>query len=362
MNTIPVLHVLNTAAVGASAIARSVRGLALYEEPGPYQISACFLQPGPLAADFERAGIETFVLSWSGKASRAAAAMRYWSLVRRHNFAIIHQHLGGRVLTEIGRRARRAKTVIHVHSAVVETSDTPLAASLLPACDRVVANSYAVAREIGIPNAQVIYYGVDAGTERPRLHNHERVVLGTACRLEPVRRVSRLLETLAILKHDAVYNFRLQIAGDGTLRSALEAQAQQLGVAQDVEFLGWCDDMQSVMANWDIYVTSPRAEGFGMAVMDAMAAGLPVVARNVGGLPELILQGQTGLLVNEDSAQAFASAIASLAADETKRVNMGSAGRRRILAEFSVRRNVQSTVRLYDELLNSGDTDRGAVK
>jgi glycosyltransferase involved in cell wall biosynthesis len=118
-----------------------------------------------------------------------------------------------------------------------------------------------------------------------------------------------------------------------------------------VAFLGWVDDVPSAMDKWDIVALPSLAEGLGIAALEAMARGIPVVATQVGGLSEIIVDGKTGFLVPAKDPQAMADRISQLARDPALRAKLGNAARERAADLFSVERESQAIQSAYQSLL-----------
>ncbi len=144
---------------------------------------------------------------------------------------------------------------------------------------------------------------------------------------------------------------RLVFLGDGPLRTRIEAAARRGGVDARVSLLGSRPDVAAVLRTCDIFALPSRWEGLPFAVIEAMMAGLPVVATRVGGLPELVEHGVTGFLVPAGDAGALEEALRALVTDETLRRRMGAAGRQRALREFTADRMVRETLALYASLI-----------
>jgi glycosyltransferase involved in cell wall biosynthesis len=119
-----------------------------------------------------------------------------------------------------------------------------------------------------------------------------------------------------------------------------------------VEFLGWRDDVEALLHRWDVFVMPSLEEGFGIAALEAMAAGLPVVATAVGGIPELVKDGETGWLVPPADPQALAGRLRSLLRDSGLRQAMGIAGHSRAQDHFSMDRMVENVSKIYDGILS----------
>jgi glycosyltransferase involved in cell wall biosynthesis len=143
------------------------------------------------------------------------------------------------------------------------------------------------------------------------------------------------------------------IAGEGELMESLRELAVQLGIQDDVFFIGRCDNVADLLFASDVGVLSSRAEGFANAILEYMAAGLPVVATDVGGAREAIAEGETGYTVASGDDERMAERIIELL-NETKRARaMGERGKLIAAEKFSCDRHLQNTLELYDELLST---------
>ena len=238
--------------------------------------------------------------------------------------------------------------------------------------DRVVAPSRATAAELeadyGAAAVTVIPNGIapvpvspsPAGRDRARPLRAEAESRGGpvvlyAGRLRTRKAVAVLLEAFARMWRDhpgAV----LVVAGDGEQRPALEAQARRLGIDRAVRFAGARprDAMAAEYAAADVFCLPSLYEGFPLAILEAMAAGLPVVATAVAGVPEAVADGVTGRLVPPEDADALARALAELAADRERARRMGEAGRRRIEADFDISTVAGAYLELWRGLLDAG--------
>jgi len=167
--------------------------------------------------------------------------------------------------------------------------------------------------------------------------------------LAPHKSQTTLLQAAAALG-DEVPRLRIWIAGDGPLREALRAEHDRLGLSDRVRFLGFRADVIPLIRAADFFVISSYLEGLGTSVLDAMAAGLAVVATRVGGLPEIVRHEETGLLVPAQDPPALADAMKRLARDPDERARLGEQGRARA-REFSADRTAEATRELYQEVL-----------
>jgi glycosyltransferase involved in cell wall biosynthesis len=345
-----ILHVLGTADLAGNAICQMVENLATRLDPEQFTIDASFLRCGEFVERFKARGIKAACVDWSGSPTDPAGAARFARLVFRGKYDIIHEHTGGRFLTKMARNLGGSRIVRHVHGrAIEETGELP-ASLKLPQRDATIANSQIVAKACGDPDATVIYPGIDVSDFPFDPAPRPEVIVGTACRLEPVKGLQHLIDAFAMLKSQNP-GLRVEIAGEGSQRESLKCMAQQHELSKQITFLGWKNNLPSTLASWSIFVLPSLDEGFGVAVLEAMAAGLPVVATAVGGLPELVQDGRTGFLVPAAAPADLARRIQTLLDSPDLRKEMGRAGRRRAQENFSVAAMVKETAALYTSVL-----------
>ena len=200
---------------------------------------------------------------------------------------------------------------------------------------------------------RVIYDGVAdvSVTARPRVA--EGPVVGYVGRLSPEKGVDVLLRAVSALPGVTVV-----LVGDGPDRRRLERLGRELGIAPRMIMSGWQADARPWLPGIDVLALPSRLEGLGMAAVEAMLAQRPVVASRVGGTPEVVADGETGLLVPPEDHDALAGALDSLLGDSSRRERMGMLGRKVALERFGVERMLRSYEAVYDELafLNSRAT------
>jgi glycosyltransferase involved in cell wall biosynthesis len=175
-------------------------------------------------------------------------------------------------------------------------------------------------------------------------------VIGYVGRFVPVKDLDTLVRSFALIA-PRMPNAVLLLAGGGATRSNLEVLGTQLGVADRMKFVGWIDDLASLYAAMDVCCLSSINEGTPVALLEAMAAGKPVVATGVGGVVDVIEDGRTGLLVPAKDVEAFAGALMRLAADPVLRQQLGETARPAVGDTFSVERLSDNVDRMYQELL-----------
>lgn len=265
------------------------------------------------------------------------------SIVGRRTRQVIHLHVTPQWLESrrpihrarrfLTRRAfaRRCTTLIAVSNAVREHW-----AKLLPWSESLIAT---------------VHNGVDSDfCPVPEIRGDnpgDGPVLGAVSRLAPMKGLEHLLDALPGLRAEYP-QIRLRIAGDGGLKEDLHRRASALGLDGSVEFLGHVQDMKTFYGSIDLLVLpSIHTEGLPLVVLEAMAAGLPVVATTVGGTPEVVRDGREGLLVPPGNSAALADAIGRLLADAPLRRRLGECARRRVVQDFSMAKCANAVLGLY---------------
>jgi glycosyltransferase involved in cell wall biosynthesis len=315
---------------------------------------------------------------------RAAASL--FSLMRRFRPAVVHTHMAkagtvGRLAAfaynrTVGRR-ERARVVHTYHGHVLEGYFSPaktrvflgVERGLARLTDRIVAVSPEIRTElldeqrIGRPDQyRVIPLGFELGAfssidDRARLAAREQ--LGIAADRHVVTSVGRLtaikdhglfLETARLVAGGDPAALFL-VAGDGELRNELEQTARAYGIADRTRFLGWRRDLGRVYGATDVLLLTSRNEGTPVALIEALAAGVPGVSTDVGGVRDVIEEGVSGLLAPFGDARTLASHAASLLLDPARRRDMGERGRVSVVARYGIDRLVSDIDTLYRELL-----------
>lgn len=193
---------------------------------------------------------------------------------------------------------------------------------------------------------EIIYNGVDLSRFFPpgdgpeTIGAHRPLILGTAGRLVDQKGHAYLVDMAARLKEENL-PFTVLIAGDGPLAPAIEAQIKARDLEKEVSLLGFVKDTASLMRQLDIFILPSLWEGFGFAMVEAMASALPVIAFDLTSNPEIVEHGRTGLLVAPKQAGALAAAVTTLAKDPVLRRRMGEAGRRRAAERFDQSRQMK---------------------
>ena len=333
----------------------------------------------------ENAGVEVLPLHGLSRelspVRDAIAAWRLAGIIRRVRPDVVHTHTAK--AGAVGRAAAvlagpRRPVVVHtfhghvlrgyfgrVGTLVFRAIETILAR----ATDRLIAVSPEVRDELvalrvaperkfsvvrlGIELEPRVAFDGDAAEVRRR-HGigQDTFVVGWFGRMTAVKRTDDLLTTLAGLRVRGVEALLL-LVGDGDDRERLEQRAHDLGLAKSCLFLGYQEDVAQWYAVCDAVVLTSVSEGTPVTIIEALAAGRPVVATKVGGVPDVVDEGETGFLVRPGDTHALAERLEILARDPERRTAMGETGRERVLRRYAVERLVDDVDALYRELLDT---------
>jgi glycosyltransferase involved in cell wall biosynthesis len=185
----------------------------------------------------------------------------------------------------------------------------------------------------------------------------DRFAVGWIGRMTAVKRTDDVLVAFKRLRESGV-DAMLCMVGDGPDRSQLENRAHELGIVRDTLFLGYQDDVAPFYAAFDALVLPSGNEGTPVSAIEALAAGRPVVATRVGGVPDVVRDGEDGFLVEAGATDDLAERLERLARDPKLRERMGAAGRERVLPRYAVDRLVEDVDRLYRSLLSEAGVKR----
>jgi glycosyltransferase involved in cell wall biosynthesis len=328
-----------------------VRMLMLHEdEPGAWEF----------ARDLERRGVSLDAIRVRADVDPIAFAQIVGYLVRARP-SILHTHLvHGETYGLLAGTAARVPVRFSTKHGFNEFREMPY----FGLADRAVASLAHV--EIAISRGlaryleevegfdgesfEIVHYGIEPdGEPAPYMGAAPRLLC--VGRLIPIKGHIVLLRAFAAARRE-VPGLELEIAGRGPLEPALRALAREMGVADAVRFLGHVTPIQSAIERAAIVVVPSMGEGFGMVALEAMERARPVIAAAIGGLGEIVRDGETGLLVPPGEAEPLADAIVRLAGDPELAQRMGDAGRRRALARFLQVFCTERTELLYEDALS----------
>ncbi|HUG30640.1 MAG TPA: glycosyltransferase family 4 protein [Candidatus Limnocylindria bacterium] len=361
------IRVVELLATGTSGGAQEhVFNLVTRIDPERYDVSVLALSGGPGVRRIERTGVSVCVLDDMDDEAATEAVAAHLAAVSAdvvHNHMYRAEMIGTQAAWSLAAAGRRRPLVVGtVHSSRVRSEeDRDSVRRLTPQMDHLIAVSRAIVRKIedegrvGAP-ISLVYNGVDlARYAEPlaccTLHGEFPIpagapIVGVVARLEPEKGHPTLLDAWpAVLA--AVPNAQLLIVGEGSQRELLEAQARSLG--QSVTFTGRRDDVPAVTAALDVAVLPSYREAQGLSILEAMALSRPVVASAVGGIPEMIEHGRTGLLVPPRDPDALAASIIRLLTDHPYADTLGRAGRDLVHERFCLELMVRAVESIYDE-------------
>lgn len=314
----------------------------------------------------ERATVGLPIVAWR-TSQKVAQFIRH---VRRRRYAVLDAWLFHAFVLAAGTRPLTRVPVLVAGRRSLDSSepDGPIARALkrisFATADAVVANSRPVLdAAAGLPRrrdkTRVIRNGVEvpapagpaeAAAARARLEiPADAFAIGVVANLNPVKGHAVVLEAMAEIakrRPSAI----LVLVGEGLLRTPLTAQAAALGITDRVRFAGRIESVPPLLPGFDAVVQASLGEGLPNSLLEAAAAARPIVATAVGGTPEIVLDGETGLLIPPGDPGALASAVERLIADPGFASRLGAAARERVAANFSMDRFVGEFADLYLEL------------
>jgi glycosyltransferase involved in cell wall biosynthesis len=377
---IRVLELVTSTAGGAGW---HVLRLALGIQRRAFHVSVAFGLGYPLDKRFGEVGLHTCPVTMRRNLSplqNIFAFFQILALLRRQRFDILHTHCSmAGFLGRIAGRLAGVPVIVHtLHALASRDNQAPWKQRVylaierwLDGCtDQYVAVSAAMGRQVvekriaDRRHVTVIHHGLDLDPylqlqgsrgKRRQLGLHPTcLVVGMVGRLEPQKGVEYLVDAmprLCALHEDA----RVLIIGDGPLRQSLENRATRRGVHDRVRFLGWRTDVPEILAELDVFCMPSLWESLGYSILEAMACGVPVVASDVEGIPEVVVHGETGLLVPPGDPSALAEAISLLLDRPDLRCAMGRAGQKRVEQRFSERMMLDRYEQMYLDLSREAD-------
>lgn len=332
----------------------------------------CCFRHGRKAQEIEALGVPVLHEPKRLKAD-PGLVLRLAALMRRERFDIVQTYLWtANTWARLAARLAGVPCVVASERNVdiwEETYKRMIGRFLARSTDRIIANSEAVRQYLlrrgGLPADKVvtIYNGVDferfrkpcdPAARRRELGVADDVVLaGCVARIEPAKDHATLLEAFALIGN-RVPRLHLVLVGGGSEQPRLERMAHELGIGPRVHFTGFRTDAAEWLQTVDVSVLSSVKEGLSNTILESMAAGKPVVATEVGGNAEVIVENETGFLVPPRAPAELGAALARLASSPELMKSFGRAGRQRADDLFSVRSMVEHTERLYLDLVAAG--------
>lgn len=369
---IRVLHILDKCAIRGSPIhgvTRLLLGWMPEFKKTDIVLSVCVLRTEEGCNGFSQLGTSLDVLN-RGKLD-PRTILDLVNIIKRDKIQILHCHgYGAATFGRVASFITRKPVIIHEHmiDAGIPLHQKIADKILSPLTSKGVAISKAVktfmveARSIPERSMQVIYNSIPADycnryTDEQKIDNarkynipQNKALVGIVGRLDPLKdHATFLLAARKILK--AVPETCFIVVGSGELKLELEEYALQLGIQNDVLFLGHCENVMEIISLFDVHTSSSLSEGLGLTIQEAMAQGKPVVATSVGGIPEIISDGENGFLVPAKSADKLADKIIKLLYDDQLRHELGENALKHCQKFFLAPASVDKLIKLYNELL-----------
>jgi sugar transferase (PEP-CTERM/EpsH1 system associated) len=354
------LHVIDELALGGTELAM-VR-LARHLDTERFESHVCAFLSGAVEAELQNAALP-YVIIAKRRAFDASLLLRLTAWVKREHVQLIHcRSLQGILYGGLAALLTRVPFVCSIHgentlrlqrAVPILRFSARCARALLTVSESLKSLT---AQTVGIPpeRIRVIYNGVDLNKfSRDRVQGHpipHAAHVGCVGTLRPVKGHSYLVEAIAEVRQN-IPHVRLSLAGDGPMRDELEHLQQSLGLNGNVSLLGQRDDVHELLRQFDVFALPSLSEGISNALLEAMAVGLPVIATNVGGNPEVVRHGATGLLVPPQDSRALADALLQILSDPDRRQKMGRRGRERVETHFSLSAMARNYERIYEQAL-----------
>jgi glycosyltransferase involved in cell wall biosynthesis len=341
--------------------------------PGVQSVVCCLDQAGAWAPELGAVGVPVVTLS-RRPGFQPGLGVEIARHAARHRIDVLHcHHYSPFVYGQIAALVSRTlKVVFTEHGRVSDAGPRPKRRLVNPLLGRLPSSIYAVSADLrrhmiaeGLPSGrvQVIHNGIEPG---PRPTFADRVaarralgvaddvfLIGAAGRLDPVKDLPTLIEAFSVLSRTHP-SLRLVLIGDGPERARLEQIANTLGVAEAVTFTGYRSDVRKLLPALDLYANSSMQEGVSLTILEAMAAAMPVVATRVGGTPEVVVDGETGMLTPARSPEGLTAAFETLLRAPERRRSMADAARDRVARHFTVDRMAAGYLDAYLRQLKRG--------
>jgi glycosyltransferase involved in cell wall biosynthesis len=326
----------------------------------------CLEEPGALADTLSASGIDVIALRRQ-QGFRPSLARTIAELTRAHDIDVLHcQQYSPYVYGSLARLFRPSLRVIYTEHGRLGDGPPSLKRKtinplLAPLPHGIFAVSHDLRRHMlseGFPASRVgvIANGIAVGntpreTDRRSARAEllippDAVVFGTAARLDPVKDLGTLIDAFARVRWN-MSSARLVILGDGPEREELVRRARAQRVSESVVFAGYRGDVRALLPACDVYVNSSVSEGISLTILEAMAAKLPVIATRVGGTPEVVSDGENGVLVPARDSDALARAMLAIARDDRRRASLAASGRAIVEARFTLDRMIDDYARAY---------------
>jgi glycosyltransferase involved in cell wall biosynthesis len=363
-----ILHLNNTSSIGGAE--QVILDLAVFVDPEKIRSYVSVFREGELVSEMKKRDVKFLWLKESTQVYDYRFLKNLTQLIKANRIDLIHSHTWGTdfygywaskilgvpmlatvhnryyIFEKWTRRISYKVLISHVQKIVAVSKD--------------IQNLLKKDLKLLPQKIKLIYNGIDTSRFEKKFYQEKLrkelslsrgdLILGNVGNLREVKDHHTLI--LAFSKVSPLFpQAKLLIIGEGELKASLLKFRSELGLEDQVLFLGHRDDIPALLNLMDIFILSSRLEGCSISILEAMASGKPVIATKVGGNPELVLEGKTGLLVPSAEPEKLAESIIQLLKDEKLRKKMGDEGRKRVKAKFSRESMVRNYEELYSQIL-----------
>lgn len=348
-----ILQIINALTLGGAQFV--MLDLALHARNDGCEVEVACFRDGPIGSMLRQEGFKVHILGETFL--DLPAAIKLAGVLARFKPDVVHSHLFRATLWAriCCRFSRKTKLITSIHGC--ETASFHHLERLMNRLSDGLVFPSRFLRDWYISRIRsrkgdecsVIYPGVHIAEPDDRQQTGDTVRIGTLSRLHPVKGIDRLIEACSLLKNRKI-KFELSIGGDGRHRTELERLAKEFAIENSCRFCGEISDRQSFLDTLDIFVAPSRQEAFGIHVCEAMERSLAIIGADIGGIPELIENNQTGLLFNPEHKGDLADKLETLACNPDLRRTLGQNARSRVENTFNRKTAVSRHLELFERL------------
>ena len=381
-NKIKVLHIITRLDTGGSAENTLLTCIGLNKNN--YEITlasgAAFSPKNELKKEAENNGVKFVIIPelvyWIAPLKEIISFCKIFMLIKKERFDIVHTHTSkAGILGRLAAKLAGVPIIIHAPHGhifygyynsfltgifiIVEKIAAEFTDKIITLTEKgveehvkfgIAPENKFIAIHSGIRADKFFSEPVDINNKRNQLGIPQNsLLIGTAGRLVPIKGHKYLMQAMSQINKKL--NVILLVIGDGYLRENLEQQAKQSGISNRIKFLGFRNDIAEILSILDIFILPSINEGMGRTLVEAMFLSKPIIATNVGGIPDLVKNDKSGILVPPKDPTAIANAIQQLLENKTLAKEMGKTGREIVKNEFTEKTMVEKIDKLYNDLL-----------
>ncbi len=224
---------------------------------------------------------------------------------------------------------------------------------VLKKADSIQSSSYVMAKEINIytnKNVEVVYFGIDTNLFYPKeKEKDEKLIIGVVKTMTPIYAIDNFIRAIPLIKNK---KFEVLIVGGGNQLEDYKKLSETLQISHKIHFEGKVPHEKVVekLQQMDVFVNVSHNESFGVSILEASSCGIPVLVHKKGGMIEVVEDGESGFLINDNQPQTIANAVDKLLSDETLRIKMGQNGVKLVKSKFEFEKNLNQLLEIYESL------------